>query len=77
MTRSRADAARRASEPLRETVGKVARGPALAAAMQKQSIVFDYRDAPDFARFADEDRLRMTRVVPTASEVSVVEAVQA
>ena len=54
---------------LRETVSKVARGPALAAAMQKQSIVFDYRDAPDFARFADEDRLRMTRVVRAIGKI--------
>ena len=54
---------------LRESVGKAARSTAMAQAMQKQSIIFDYRDAPDFARFAEEDRVRMTRVVRAIGKI--------
>jgi tripartite-type tricarboxylate transporter receptor subunit TctC len=54
---------------LRETLQRAARAPSFVAGMQKQSIFFDYRDAPDFARFADEDRARMTRVVRAIGKI--------
>ncbi len=54
---------------LRDTVGRAVRSGAIAQAMQKQSIIFDYRDAPEFARFAEEDRVRMTRVVRAIGKI--------
>lgn len=54
---------------LRDSVGKAVRSGAIAAAMQKQSIIFDYRDAPEFARYAEEDRVRMTRVVRAIGKI--------
>jgi tripartite-type tricarboxylate transporter receptor subunit TctC len=50
-------------------VGKAVRSGAIAAAMQKQSIIFDYRDAPEFARYSEEDRVRMTRVVRAIGKI--------
>lgn len=54
---------------LRDSVGKAVRTGAIAAAMQKQSIIFDYRDAPEFARYSEEDRVRMTRVVRAIGKI--------
>jgi tripartite-type tricarboxylate transporter receptor subunit TctC len=54
---------------LRETLQRAARSPSFVSGMQKQSIIFDYRDAPEFARFADEDRARMTRVVRAIGKI--------
>lgn len=54
---------------LRDTVGRAVRSGAIAQTMQKQSIIFDYRDAPEFARFAEEDRVRMTRVVRAIGKI--------
>ena len=56
-------------QALRDSVGKAARSASMTQAMQKQSIIFDYRDAPDFARFAEEDRVRMTRVVRAIGKI--------
>ena len=56
-------------QALRDSVGKAARSASMSQAMQKQSIIFDYRDAPDFARFAEEDRVRMTRVVRAIGKI--------
>ncbi len=54
---------------LRDSVSKAVRSGAIGQSMQKQSIIFDYRDGPDFARFADEDRIRMTRVVRAIGKI--------
>ena len=54
---------------LRDSVGKAVRSGTIAAAMQKQSIIFDYRDAPEFARYSEEDRVRMTRVVRAIGKI--------
>lgn len=54
---------------LRDSVGKAVRSGAIVQSMQKQSIIFDYRDGPDFARFADEDRIRMTRVIRAIGKI--------
>lgn len=54
---------------LRESLQKAVRAPAFTGGMQKQSIIFDYRDAPDFTRFAEEDRVRMTRVVRAIGKI--------
>lgn len=56
-------------QALRDSVGKAARSASMTQAMQKQSIIFDYRDAPEFARFAEEDRVRMTRVVRAIGKI--------
>lgn len=56
-------------QKLRETLGSAARSPAFVAGMAKQSIIHDYRDAPEFARFAEEDRVRLTRVVRAIGKV--------
>jgi tripartite-type tricarboxylate transporter receptor subunit TctC len=54
---------------LRDSVSRAVRSGNMSQTMQKQSIIFDYRDAPDFARFAEEDRIRMTRVVRAIGKV--------
>lgn len=54
---------------LRQTLQQAVNSPSFIAGMQKQSIIFDYRDAPEFARFADEDRARMTRVVRAIGKI--------
>ncbi|MDB5955443.1 tripartite tricarboxylate transporter substrate binding protein [Ramlibacter sp.] len=56
-------------QKLRETLGVAARSQAFTAGMAKQSIIYDYRDAPEFARFAEEDRVRLTRVVRAIGKV--------
>jgi len=56
-------------QKLRETLGVAARSPAFTAGMTRQSIIYDYRDAPEFAKFADEDRVRLTRVVRAIGKV--------
>jgi tripartite-type tricarboxylate transporter receptor subunit TctC len=56
-------------QALRETLQKAARSPAFTSGMAKQNIIQDYRDAPEFARFAEEDRVRMTRVVRAIGKI--------
>lgn len=54
---------------LRDSLQRAVRTPSFTGGMQKQSIIFDYRDAPEFARFAEEDRTRMTRVVRAIGKI--------
>ena len=54
---------------LRESLQKAVRAPAFTGGMQKQSIIFDYRDAPEFPRFPNVDRTRMTRVARATLEI--------
>jgi tripartite-type tricarboxylate transporter receptor subunit TctC len=56
-------------QALRESLQKAARSPAFTGGMAKQSIIQDYRDAPEFAKFAEEDRVRMTRVVRAIGKI--------
>jgi tripartite-type tricarboxylate transporter receptor subunit TctC len=56
-------------QALRETLQKAARSPAFTGGMARQSIIQDYRDAPEFAKFAEEDRVRMTRVVRAIGKI--------
>jgi tripartite-type tricarboxylate transporter receptor subunit TctC len=56
-------------QALRESLQKAVRSPAFSGGMSKQSIIQDYRDAPEFARFAEEDRVRMTRVVRAIGKI--------
>lgn len=56
-------------QALRETLQKAARSPAFTSGMAKQNIIQDYRDAPEFAKFAEEDRVRMTRVVRAIGKI--------
>ena len=54
---------------LRQSVQKAARSPQFIAGMEKQGIIFDYRDAPEFRQFAQEDGLRMAKVVKAIGKV--------
>jgi len=56
-------------QALRETLQKAARSTAFTGGLAKQSIIQDYRDAPEFAKFAEEDRVRMTRVVRAIGKI--------
>jgi tripartite-type tricarboxylate transporter receptor subunit TctC len=48
---------------MRELIGKVAADTAFKAALEKVQVVPDYRDAPEFRKFFDEDYKRMARAI--------------
>lgn len=50
-------------QTLRETVKQAAKLPQYITSLQKQNIVIDYRDAPDFQKFAEEDGKRMIKLI--------------
>lgn len=54
---------------LRESLAKTAQMPAYKAAMQKNGIATDYRDAPAFAKFAEEDGQRMVKVIKAMGKI--------
>jgi tripartite-type tricarboxylate transporter receptor subunit TctC len=54
---------------LREAVGKAAREPEFVAAMQKVNSTIDYRDAPEFKKFFDEDYARLAQAVKRIGKV--------
>ena len=37
--------------------------------LKKQHIIFDYRDAPEFKKFAEEDGARMLKLIRTIGKV--------
>jgi tripartite-type tricarboxylate transporter receptor subunit TctC len=48
---------------MRELIGKVAADPGFRQALEKVQVVPDYRDAPEFRKFFDEDYKRMARAI--------------
>jgi tripartite-type tricarboxylate transporter receptor subunit TctC len=56
-------------QTLRQSVQKAARSPQFITGMEKQGIILDYRDAPEFRQFAQEDGIRMARVVKAIGKV--------
>ena len=48
---------------LRSSVAQAVESPEYRQAMQKNGIVLDYRDAPDFKRYAEEDGRRLVEAV--------------
>lgn len=48
---------------MRELIGKVAADPSFKATLEKIQIVPDYRDAPEFRKFFDEDYKRMAGAI--------------
>jgi tripartite-type tricarboxylate transporter receptor subunit TctC len=48
---------------MRELIGKVAADPTFKGALEKVQVVPDYRDAPEFRKFFDEDYKRMARAI--------------
>lgn len=56
-------------QTLRQSVQKAARSPQFITGMEKQGIIFDYRDAPEFKQFAEEDGVRMAKVVKAIGKV--------
>ena len=48
---------------MREVVGKAANDPSFKSALEKIQVVPDYRDAPEFRKFFDEDYKRMARAI--------------
>lgn len=56
-------------QALRETLQKASRSPVFTGGMARQKIIQDYRDGPEFAKFAEEDRVRMTRVVRAIGKI--------
>ena len=58
-----------AVKTLRESVAKTVQAPEFKAAMQKNGIAIDYRDAPAFAKYADEDARHMVEAVRAIGKV--------
>jgi tripartite-type tricarboxylate transporter receptor subunit TctC len=56
-------------QTLRQSVQKAARSQQFVSGMEKQGIIFDYRDAPEFKQFAQEDGIRMAKVVKAIGKV--------
>lgn len=56
-------------QALRESVQKAAHSASFRQGMQKQGIIFDYRDAPEFKKLAQEDGVRMVNVVRAIGKV--------
>jgi tripartite-type tricarboxylate transporter receptor subunit TctC len=54
---------------LRESIAQTVQTPEYKAAMQKNGIATDYRDAPAFAKFADEDGRRMVKVIRAMGKI--------
>ena len=54
---------------LRQSVQKAAQSPQFIACMEKQGVIFDYSNAPEFRQFAQEDGLRMAKVVKAIGKV--------
>lgn len=48
---------------MRELIGKVAADPEFRKALETVQVVPDYRDAPEFRKFFDEDYKRMARAI--------------
>ena len=48
---------------MRELIGKAAADPRFRSALEKVQVVPDYRDAPEFRKFFDEDYKRMARAI--------------
>jgi tripartite-type tricarboxylate transporter receptor subunit TctC len=48
---------------MRELIGKVAADPSFKATLEKVQVVPDYRDAPEFRKFFDEDYKRMAGAI--------------
>ena len=58
-----------AMSALREAVGKAARDPQFTEAMQKVNSTIDYRDAPEFRKFFDQDHARLAAAVKRIGKV--------
>ncbi len=56
-------------QTLRESVDKAVHSPQFTKGMDKQGIIFDYRDAPEFKKFAAEDGERMVKVVRAIGKI--------
>lgn len=54
---------------LRETVAQAVKSPSFINGMQKQNIFVDYRDAPEFKKFASEDGQRMLRLLKSIGKI--------
>lgn len=54
---------------LRQSVQKAAQSPQFIASIEKQCIIFDYSNAPEFRQFAQEDGLRMAKMVKAIGKV--------
>ena len=48
---------------MRELIGKVAADPSFRQTLEKVQVVPDYRDAPEFRKFFDEDYKRMAKAI--------------
>ncbi|HEX9685280.1 MAG TPA: tripartite tricarboxylate transporter substrate binding protein [Burkholderiales bacterium] len=60
---TRADIPESVFSQMRALVAKVAADPSFTAALQKVQVVPDYRDAPEFKRFFEEDHKRMAAAI--------------
>ena len=54
---------------LRQSVQKAAQSPQFIASIEKQCIIFDYSNALEFRQFAQEDGLRMAKMVKAIGKV--------
>src|SRR5690606_30413082 len=48
---------------LRDIIGKAAKDPQFVGAMKKINSTIDYRDAPEFKQFFDQDYARLSQAV--------------
>ena len=56
-------------QTLRESVKKAVNTPQFASGLEKQGILMDYKDSPEFKQFAAEDGHRMVKVVRAIGKV--------
>jgi len=54
---------------IRETLKKAVGSPQYMMAMEKQGVLTDYRDAPEFKKFANEDGQRMLKVIRSIGKI--------
>jgi tripartite-type tricarboxylate transporter receptor subunit TctC len=64
-----ADTPKAVIQTLRDSVQKAVRTPQFSQSMEKQGIIFDYRDAPEFRQFAQQDSDRMIKVVRAIGKI--------
>lgn len=57
------------SKVLRQAIGRAATDPQFVDAMQKINSTIDYRDAPEFKKFFDEDHARLAEAVKRIGKV--------
>ena len=56
-------------QTLRNSVKKASSSPQYIKTMEKQGVLVDYRDAPEFKKFANEDGQRMMKIIRSIGKI--------